>query len=388
MGLENNEFKEVNKSICSSCVNDAFLKDWINKNSEEDLFCDYCNKKHPAASLDKLMEEVIIKTFRLYYDNAESNLGWDSEEHWYWGSTYTSDDVVDDFKTDISAKKAVINDIKKSMRDITWCNKDPYRLTQKEVYEYSWKNFSDLVKYSNRFFFLNEKNEHDKETLAPIDILYTIAHEARNLGLIKTLREGTEFYRARVFTKDENRIYCGKNLGSPPKELAKTDRMSACGISAFYASEKLQTACKEIASEALIHKKEPVIGKFKNLNDITYLDLTMINKLELPSVFDSSKHRMLQTILFFRNLNEELTKPIQTLKDIEYIPTQIFAEYFKQEVKIDGIKYPSSKDSTGNCYVLFFNNEQCVEDSQKEIWQDRCELKFLEAFEPKIQKEN
>ena len=101
--------------------------------------------------------------------------------------------------------------------------------------------------------------------------------------------------------------------------------------------------------------------------------------MSLPSIFDLKQYELREAILFLKDLNNDLTRPIEGLHDIEYVPTQIFAEYFKFAEHLDGIKYSSSKDHNESCYVLFFDNEQCIDDSKKESWLQNCELKLVDA---------
>ncbi len=376
--IDGRGFNNINKYICSGCVEDEFLKNWIEENSIETGECDYCHRIHNIVPMEDIMNEVIMKTIRKYYENAEGNMHWDNEEDEYWGSTYDTEDVVGDFAEQISSDQQVIDDIINAIHDITWCKYDPYGMTEREVCEYSWKSFSDTVKYKNRYFFLQQHDDEDYERYSPFSILSIIAENAKKLGIIKTLPANFDFYRVRIFNNKKDILLDGANLGAPPQKIAGTDRMSARGISAFYASDKLETSLKELKN------KDPnrniiAYGKFNNVRELKYLDLTNIKSMSLPSIFDLKQYELREAILFLKDLNNDLTRPIEGLHDIEYVPTQIFAEYFKFAEHLDGIKYSSSKDHNESCYVLFFDNEQCIDDSKKESWLQNCELKLVDA---------
>lgn len=376
-------WKEYAIYICSDCVEDDFLKQWINKNATETIECDYCGETHPVVLMTDLIKEVLMPTFEKYYDDANEWLPYDGREGGYQGTTYDTDDVVNNFAEDISSNQQILDDIIDAIGyDKCWCDEDPFGLSERERCEYSWMTFSELVKYKNRYFFFNEENDEPIYKYSPLDILTVIAERAKELGIIKTLPENSDFYRVRDFSSNDKVLLDGKNLGAPPKECAKTDRMSACGISSFYASDNQETSLKEVQKENTDNKDIFAFGKFINLRELKYLDLTAINEIEIPSVFDLEKYDEREAILFFKGLNKALTKPIEELQlqPIEYVPTQIFAEYFKLIEKLDGIKYASSKDNQGNCYVLFFNNEQCIEDDKKNSFSKlKCELKLVDA---------
>lgn len=377
--IEERGFDDIDKYICSECVEDDYLKQWIDENATETIECDYCGNIHPVVLMTDFMY-ILMDTFCKYYENAEGNLYWDNEEYEYWGSTYDSEYVVNDFAAQISSNQQVIDDIINAIHDISWCKMDPYGLTERERREYSWKSFSDLVKYKNRYFFFDEENDEYHEKYTPLDILYIISEQAKKLDIIKTIPKNFDFYRVRIFSKKDDLVLDGANLGAPPKECAQTDRMSACGISSFYASDDIETSLKEIQKENSDNKEFVAIGQFKNLRDLKCLDLTAINEIKLPSIFDLEKYDEREAIFFLKGLNKELTRPIKDLQPIEYVPTQIFAEYFKLVQKLDGIKYNSSKNKNGTCYVLFFNNEQCIENKKNILEEDVCQLKLVKAY--------
>lgn len=375
--IEERGFDDIDKYICSECVEDDYLKQWIDENATETIECDYCGNIHPVVLMTDFMY-ILMDTFCKYYENAEGNLYWDNEEYEYWGSSYDSEYVVNDFAAQISSNQQVIDDIINAIHDISWCKMDPYGMTEREICEYSWQSFSDLVKYKNRYFFMQEKNDQYGEKYTPLDILDIIAKQIKELKLVKNMPKNSVFYRVRILSDKTPVVLDGTNLGAPPNEFAKSDRMSARGISCFYASDNIETSKEEVLSDD--SNGSIVVGEFQNVYPLKYLDLAAINNIQLPSVFDSTNYSEREAILFLKALNEELTRPISELQEIEYVPTQIFAEYFKLVQKLDGIKYNSSKNKNGTCYVLFFNNEQCIEDKKNILGEDVCQLKLVKAY--------
>ena len=381
MEIEERGFSDIDKYICSECVEDDFLKQWIDKNATETKECDYCGRTHSVVLMTDLMKEVLMPTFKKYYWYANDHLGWDGREGGYQGTTYDTEYVVNNFAEEISSNQQVLDDVVEAIGyDQAWCDEEPYGLTERERREYSWKSFSDLVKYKNRYFFFDEENDEYHEKYTPLDILYIISEQAKKLDIIKTITQNFDFYRVRIFSKKDDLVLDGANLGAPPKECAQTDRMSACGISSFYASDDIETSLKEIQKENSDNKEFVAVGQFKNLRDLKCLDLTAINEIKLPSIFDLEKYDEREAIFFLKGLNKELTRPIKDLQPIEYVPTQIFAEYFKLVQKLDGIKYNSSKNKNGTCYVLFFSNEQCIENKKNILGEDLCQLKLVKAY--------
>ena len=172
---------------------------------------------------------------------------------------------------------------------------------------------------------------------------------------------------------DENtKIEIAKDLCSPPHEKAKSNRMSAEGISIFYGAGNEKTAVAEIYNSEYRFATTAI---FQNLYDIQVIDLTQILNIPYPSLFDKERRGYRESLAFLRALNNNLTRPIELMESIEYVPAQIVAEYFRflytfHDKPIDGIIYQSSKVKNGICYALFFEQSQCLESDTKSIFPD------------------
>lgn len=165
-------------------------------------------------------------------------------------------------------------------------------------------------------------------------------------------------------------IELAKDLSSPPHEKAKSNRMSAEGISIFYGTDSAKTAIAEIYDQRYRFATTAI---FQNLYDIQVIDLTQIANIPYPSLFDEERRGYRESLAFLRELNDNLTRPIESMESIEYIPAQIVAEYFRflytyQGKSIDGIIYRSSKVKDGVCYALFFDQSQCLESDPKRLF--------------------
>jgi hypothetical protein len=145
--------------------------------------------------------------------------------------------------------------------------------------------------------------------------------------------------------------------------------MSAVGISIFYGADSEKTAIAEIYDS---NYRFATTAVFENIHDIQVIDLTELETLTFPSLFDENKRIFRETIAFLRELNKNLTRPIERMEDIEYVPAQIIAEYFRflhsyNGKSIDGIVYNSSKVEDGICYALFFDQKQCLSSESNEF---------------------
>jgi len=71
-----------------------------------------------------------------------------------------------------------------------------------------------------------------------------------------------------------------------------------------------------------------------------------------------------------RGFEQDATRRVTKdgMEHIEYVPTQIVAEYFRHvfkqpdDTRLDGILYRSSVSHDGVCVALFCTNEDCTDD--------------------------
>lgn len=168
------------------------------------------------------------------------------------------------------------------------------------------------------------------------------------------------------------------------RPLITKQKTTAEGISAFYGTFEDDVAKEEaINKEKDLTGKKLVIADFINLNELKCLDLTKILELTLPDWLDIKRAREREVILFYIYLHKALSSPIKKSdtknKNIEYVPTQIFAEYAKEILKVDGIIYSSSVYQNGKCIVLFVGHEACLSPKKNDIitFENKQKLKLV-----------
>ena len=375
MGLAKNDyitceergFYHCSHLVCRDCIGNKSLKEHISKNGFMST-CHYCGKRRKVVELEDLMD-IIMSGIRFQYEDAENYI-FDNE---YSCNTYTTDELIrwelsDELQIE---NEDLVHDICDTVCDRVWCEVDPYAERKYETELYSWHSFCDLVKYKMRYVFYKGKNVvKDYDLSNPVDILETIDAYVQLLKLIKRVPVNTKIYRGRLHNKNEVLDNCNE-FGPPPIEYAKANRMSAEGISLFYAAYDEETVLKEIDNDG---SENATIASFKVKRPLTVLDLSKLKNMKLPSIFDEKERRKRSSIIFLKSFAEEISKKVDKLPSIEYIPTQIVTEYFRYVFKsekygdIDGIVYNSSQNEKGYCIVLFMdydsykNDEDCMVD--------------------------
>lgn len=362
-------YGSIDNLVCEDCVGDYALKQFVIDNGDEGT-CDYCNSERICIDVETLIGKI-MDGVRFEYEEAVECMGVEKGEFIGADTWDTYDLLYEVLGPDMELNDNLLDDIVKTVSDTTWCSRDPYQLRESKEKASMWTAFSQMVKTKTRyvFFRMPERDKYQEE--AAFLILDHISDEIERLGLIKPLPSGSRFYRGRMHDK-KTKIELAKDLSSPPHEKAKSNRMSAEGISIFYGAGSEKTAIAEIYDSRFRFATTTI---FQNLYDIQVIDLTQIANIPYPSLFDEERRGYRESLEFLRELNDNLTRPIELMESIEYIPAQIVAEYFRflytyQSKSIDGIVYRSSKVEDGVCYVLFFDQNQCLESDPKSLFPD------------------
>lgn len=173
------------------------------------------------------------------------------------------------------------------------------------------------------------------------------------LDLYKILPVNTVLYRCR-YVDCEEEVNSFDDLTSPPDDKAAENRMNPTGVSMFYGMFDPDMV-KEEARDS--EKKFCIIGEFATTAELIVLDLS-----KLPPLSFWNEHW--QELSFIYSFTKEVSKPISAEHNsVEYVPTQIFAEYIRyccierNGKGIDGIQFKSSKTNGVNI-VLFYNQKE------------------------------
>lgn len=371
-------YMPTNKVICPNCISEDYLSKYINDNGDAGI-CSYCKRRKIVSPLDEVIS-IIVNGIYFKYNHPENGAGWDSEEGgWIAIDTCTTSDILND---DLElGESPAYEDILDSIIEKEWCKKEFYDLSDQEILKITWEDFKRQLKHETRFVFIEEKKTvnpmgrqvYDK----PYDIMNKIGSIVEPLGLTKLLPQNTTIYRARE-TKPLEHFTQSPDLGSPPPEKAKyPNRMSPSGISMFYGAFDKDTCIQEIKNNKF---KIYTTAKWNTLRDLLVLDFTIFkqgtygfNYPDFPSVFDEGNNWKIPYYNFLLDFVRELSSSIKKdgREHIEYVPTQVFSEYFRRIYKtedgksLDGIMYHSSKHK-GVCCVLFSGPEGCTKTTGKE----------------------
>jgi hypothetical protein len=175
-------------------------------------------------------------------------------------------------------------------------------------------------------------------TLSDVDAIIKIASDT---PLFRALRhkEGRQY---RSFT----------DVGPPPADKARNNRMSPAGVPDFYLAFEDETALAETRQSP---EQELVLASFRAIAPMFVADLTRLPAI--PSIFDVGAYDRRKALQFLHKFRDEVSKPvIPTSSFCAYRPTQVFCEVLRSKITrppLDGIVYLSSKRQNGRNLALF-----------------------------------
>ncbi|MEA2018308.1 MAG: RES family NAD+ phosphorylase, partial [Campylobacterota bacterium] len=242
-------------------------------------------------------------------------------------------------------------------------------LYTEELQFIDWNIFTYNVKHKARFF--DHKNFSVRQNLKKFDDFFKLM-EIKNSSII---------YRARKIYNDKDKEDIEKEpeieLGKAPIKIVKNNRFSPVGISYGYFAFDKETALVESRAE-----KEDIfaIGEFQQSEDLKIIDFRKDSLSKFTNPFIDTFNMSVYCPSFTINqFIKDISKPINE-KDtaLEYVPTQIMAEYI-WSLGYDGFIFDSSQNKGGENLVLFGENPKCINHKFVEIKQKNTKYIYEEV---------
>ena len=205
-----------------------------------------------------------------------------------------------------------------------------------------WEAFVKSIKEENRFFPSNNISNY-------LEQIYK--------NNVLEINRGEIFYRARKMNTDDksefyyegNKVfgYKKEEMEMPPREKVTDGRANPTNIPYLYVASNEKTACAEVRCE--LYDVISIIGFTTNKN-IKVIDLTQykMQNQQTPS-------------LLFWSLREAFRKYNNNNDKHFYIPTQYVTAFFANKSDIDGIKYPTARETGENSYNLVLFSKESVD---------------------------
>ena len=227
-----------------------------------------------------------------------------------------------------------------------------------------WHEFRLMVQHSSRFFNPTVVHLLD-EIVGDLHNLQTHS-EGKFIVKIGSQSERVQIWRARYAASHGELQKILQNpqqeLGPPTPEKATAGRMNPRGVSVFYGAKEIETCISEIRVPVGAYV---VLACFELVRPIKLLDLGALAMAPISgSYFDSEFIKRKAYASFLKKVVHEMSRPIMPQdEDMEYITTQVAAEYLKNhdKLKFDGLMFPSTQTDGNGTNIVLFNGSCRVE---------------------------
>ncbi|MDA2889991.1 RES domain-containing protein [Mycolicibacterium sp. BiH015] len=345
------------RAVCPAHVEDPILRNHITTQATE-THCSYCGLSASApfaAALDVFFEAFMVGV-GVHFEPA-STPGVDPEQ--------VGREILGE--AGISHSGLVADVLTELGRNPYWAPREHRSGNRFEQLAYSWEAFKHLVKHEMRYFFAAKRTGPGSgDDMTAMQLLKAVSDLGENNPAVWPAPCPGRLFRARMATseKEASQWLHASDLGPPPPERAASNRMSPAGISMFYGATDRATAIAEAGAHAA--HRYVVTGEFTPTGEIRLIDLT--NLPTPPSIFDAAAHLEYFVIRFLDRFIHDLTLPVELdgREHIEYVPTQVFTEYFRYAFpgQVDGLMFPSTQ-GPGNNVAIFFGPNRCADQGRE-----------------------
>lgn len=244
-----------------------------------------------------------------------------------------------------------------------------------QAYWEAYSYYNELNEYINKHdgrFFFNSNEASGSNFFVELDQLLPCLRQLRTAG--------ETYYRARIVKGPTGsyklpdgpfEAYSVDEFAAPPRECAREGRMNPKGVSYLYLADNRLCALSEIrpAISSIVSIAEGSIHRDVSIASFVSPDWEGI------SLFEKCMVKIIGNLF---------SQPLNSQDSNEYIPSQVVAEYIKNN-GFDGIEYRSSQYKEGVNLALFDTTVWVAESSMlfevnDIVYKAKRPRGFVEAF--------
>lgn len=328
---------------CINCFKDSLIKETI-RNENIINNCDFCSSKNvPVIDISKEnpVSDMILRLVQTYAvsENENAKLLKESLRD-DWDIFNGGCEIIQTLVKSLCAN--FIGEIEELFENrviISQMYDEDFQHEFGLLRGLSWNNFSEYIKYKNRF----HNAYFNADAFSSI-----LSYICKDYGT------DMPFYRARICKNAEG--YNTKDMYAPPKGLRRPGRINPEEIGILYLSSDKGTILYETRANVYDYI---TIGTFKAKRALRLVDLSGFRDIS-PFLYDDDMlEKFAINRLVFHEMSQEIAKPIRRNDStLEYLPTQFISEFIKNE-GYDGVAYKSTIKQDGYNFALY--DEKLVE---------------------------
>jgi len=197
---------------------------------------------------------------------------------------------------------------------------------------HTWEEFSNSIKYSNRFHNLMFNAKAFASFLPILENVYP---------------SGTKLYRARI--SSESNGFTHDKMSAPPPNKRTSGRINPEGVGVLYLASDPKTTLNEARATAFDYV---TIGTFQNERSVKVVNLSGVGRTS-PFLYSGELEEFAANRTVFQEIAAEIAKPLRrTDSPLSYLPTQYIAEFIKSQ-NYDGVEFASTLREGGYNLAIF-----------------------------------
>lgn len=362
--------------ICSECTSNRFLREHIEQNGENGV-CSFHEEGPRKTVTAEELADSFATSFQEFYVPGEfgREFSGSDDDNGYevqYGSS-PREILEDALQAEPEVVDAVIGILQErddeampDGGDAEFGDDLNYQLRESfwSEHGFSYEAFKARVKHIARFV--------DPRTRHYMDMLFENITEPLFDGANNPIREmepGYRIFRGRLCTNIEDaRLFVAhpfRELVPPPLRRCTAGRMNGAGIRRFYGASELGTCMAELRPQPGSYI---VTAQFQSRRALKMFDLTVFGEqLPAPDLFDpKATYEAYARWQFFDDLHKDMTQLVlPTDAEIDYLTTQIAAEYIERVLNCDGLIYRSSQYRGDDGFnIVLFNGMSAVQGDE------------------------
>jgi hypothetical protein len=367
------------RRLCRACTSSEWLKSEMARNGTAGI-CSFCdNEDEPGLPLH-VVASFVDQAFEDHFDQTPENpsdwefaiRGGDASNWERSGDEiqYVLQDVVGVDENVAEALRDMLADHYYDHDDAAMGTEQPFskrshyarKQTDGLHAHSSWLALERDLKHSRRFFSPDIKARLDFVFGSLASHTTTDAHTV--VVVVGPGQAINHLFRGRPIKKQSELVEIlarpERELGAPPPALARANRMNPTGVPALYGAKTPAVCLSELRQPV---GREVVMARFDILRPLRLLDVDALASVRtVRECLDPAHFEECQRVEFFKSLSKRITRPVMPDDEpLEYLITQVIAEYLAVHHGLDGILYGSVQADEPRANIVLFQNAATVE---------------------------
>lgn len=366
------------RRLCRDCTTSVWLRQEMDRHGETGP-CSFCdNEDEPSLPLHVVASHVDLAFENHYIKTPENPSDWEYilmkefEKDWdregdeiqyvLQDVAGVEEDVAEELR-DMLADHHYDHDEAQMGTELSFSRQSQYAYKKPEENHFyaSWAALENDLKHAHRFFSPDIKQRLDF-FFGPLVSHTTL--QGRPVVVVAGPGQAiTHVFRGRPVRNHADLLTIlarpERELGAPPPALARANRMNPSGVPALYSARSVSVCLCELRQPV---GRQVVTARFDVIRPLRLLDVDALESVRtVKEVLDPGHLEECRRVEFFKSLSRRITRPVMPDDEpLEYLITQVIAEYLAVHHGLDGMLYNSVQTDEKRANIVLFSQSATV----------------------------